>query len=334
MNKYYKKKYYKLIILIIFALALGSYVYILEYKKEDPKQKVMQSVFTDFKKDDISEIHIKTKDNEINLAKGDNDWQVVYDNGKEFPVKEIYIDMIFNNLSDIEQGEIISVNMEKLEDFNLTEDKGVSVEMKDEKGNVVYNFMIGKFGVRYDTSYLKLNSKDKVLLVGKNLNNYFNRGDETSWRERRLFADKTQSDLESLEVVYKDKTDKQNIEKNIINKYSLYKKEKEWFLDKDYKNLANKDKVDEILSVLFALNAKDFILKDFDFNKNGLTQNTALIKMNLKYNNDQSQTLLVGNQDKENGYYARFLENEEVIYIIPDNISEFKKDKKMLKAEK
>ena len=325
MDKYHKNKYIKLVVLIVFALALGGYIYSVQYRQKDPKEQVMYPVFKDFKKDDINKIYINYQKEEINLVKNEDAWGVLYDNGKNFPAKDIYLSMIFENIVDIEEGEIASKNIENLQDFNLTEDSAVIVKMKDKDDNIIYDFLIGKFGARYDTSYFKFADDDKVLLVAKNLNSYFNRGDETNWRERRLFIEKKKEDLKNLQVSYSSEGVQENTDsEKAEQEYNLWQQDNKWFLDSEFNQSAKQDKVEEIMSVLFSLNAKDFVLEEIDLNQKGLNQENAFLKITLNYNDDSQEILLIGQKQDDDSYLARFLARSEVIYLLPKNVEQLK----------
>ncbi|MFC1598697.1 DUF4340 domain-containing protein [Patescibacteria group bacterium] len=97
------------------------------------------------------------------------------------PANEALIQNLIESLTELNSGTIVSRNLEKLDNFGLTEEKVVNLKLINDQGITIIELMVGKLGgAAYTQTYVKQNNSANILLVDQNLISLVNQQD---WKQ-------------------------------------------------------------------------------------------------------------------------------------------------------
>ncbi len=305
----------KILFLVSLAILLIGYIWYFSPEKqaEREKQQGQVQIFTEFNQDVISKIAVKKKDDEVVLVKDNNQWFVEYGAAERYPILQIYLDNAFKVLKELKAGDVVSLNKENYESFDLTEEKAVAVNFyQDALEQPVYEIYIGKAGPVYPSSYLRIKERDEVILVSQALRVLLDRG-KSGWRDKTVLKI-ARADAESYTFSIPSK-----------GKFALALENNEWQVKYPVAVRADQYLADRLFNTAGELTAADFVLQNEsqDLKKLGLAEGRESLRVAFKLKDGQEKILLVGKKD-EGLYYARVIGNN-IIYKIGSEIEIFTK---------
>jgi len=235
-----------------------------------------------------------TKSNKTTVLENKNNQWLINLNGKDFPADKQYTDKLIKDLGDAAKKdlELVSSNKDRQVDFE-TNNLGVKIKLTTDSKTL--EFIIGKMGNDFNSTYLaKINSPETYLLAL----NLRESADVPEWRDLTIFtADKT---------VY-NKIRLQYPGQEIL----LEKNDKGWSATKPKKITVNTDKVDKILTIMSALRAEE--IPEQTFKGTGLEKNLIIIQAT---GDNLDNTLMIGdNAPGKELYYAKRGDSDR-IYLI------------------
>ncbi len=143
----------------------------------------------------VAEIVVTHQQDTLHLVKRQDTWLVEVDSAVYRPASENRIRTWLKTMSEARYLKI-SQNPEKLDLFQVTDEKGIRVRYLDHRGRVLADFYVGKMGPDFTTSYVRAANENTVYLAEPGFRNVFPTRVE-AWRERRLLPG-----VKPEEVVY------------------------------------------------------------------------------------------------------------------------------------
>jgi hypothetical protein len=177
--------------------------------------ELVQNVVFGFSADDVQQIEIykETSGNtaQIKLIKTDKVWRMPsYFNAKGSKSK---IDKLLADVLEM-TGKVRSSDPKHLETYQITDEQGIHLILKDMAQKPLANLLIGKRSEDSNSGFVRISEKDKVYAVDKNLLSSLSIYGEvdtvsvlkqSSWVELQA-VDKNQDDYNEVALVSKGKT--------------------------------------------------------------------------------------------------------------------------------
>jgi len=289
---------------IFIALLIVAFVYdpILRWKDSLNKPDNFLSAMKDF--DEANKMEVKKDGVVVVLEKDSKGWRV--SSTKDFYVADDLVATIKNNLKDAAEGdmELVSDNGDRKNDFE-TGDNGVEVKIfKDD--SLLSEFVVGKAGYNYTSSYVSRVGGDETFLINSNLNVAFAHDD---WYDKTIFN----SDPESVSKIrFQYPTREFTVERTITDVEGGEKEFEDWTGTLPYKFDVDQDKVEEVLDVMTSLSAID--IPEQKFENSGLGEHSIIIQAT---GDGVDNTLMIGGtfEGDEEKYYAKKGDSDN-IYLI------------------
>ncbi|MFH0814278.1 MAG: DUF4340 domain-containing protein [Pseudomonadota bacterium] len=307
-----------LIILIIFA----TLVLIIERPFENKAMKMREEalpLFPELQLEKVKKLLVRKSDNTtITLKNQDNVWYVV--DKEDYPADPQAIDEAITKLRDLKKFNLVSSKKDKHALFEVKEGVGMEVIAFGAEDKKVADLLIGKAGPDLFSTYIRKADSDEVFLYGEYLKGQFDR-EVNTWRDKTIFAFNP-DDATQLTMVHKD-------EATVLSKDT----KGNWQMEKPISSLAEKTKVEEVLSMLSTLRASDIAAEEA-FKDSGLDQPEYQISVKLK--DDQKKTLYIGNKKEDRFYYAKSDEKNYLYFLyksIVEKLTPSVKDLEKAKTE-
>src|SRR5215210_6880721 len=298
-----------LIVLILIAAGLGSYLYFVEMKREpgDPAEK-KPKVFS-VEADKIDELTIKSESGDrTTLKKNGKDWQVVSpaDSGPA-AVDQAEVSGITTNLATLEQQRVVEEKAEKAEDLKEFGLATPRIEVGFKADGVEQKLQIGSKTPTGSDLYAKLDGQSKVFLISSFLESTFNRKpfDLRDKSALKIDADK----VDSVEVTTKDGT------------VHFGKVNADWKLLSPAENRADAVLIGGLVSRLGSLQMKS-MAPATDLKTYGLDIPAATVRVG---SGSSQATLLIGKAGEEGTVYAKDASRPAVFTIESSIADELKK---------
>ena len=287
----------------------------------------VQTIVFGVSKEDVKGIEIykeSTEDKPIKLAlkKQEDQWYLT----TKFNCKaqESAINRLLDAVLEM-TGKVRSTDPKHLKKYQITDEQGIHLIIKDETEKTLANLIIGKKGEEYNTGFVRFAGKDKVYFVDKNvLSNLSVHGDidTLSVLKDNSFVDlqAVEQDKDKLEMVALIHKGKQMIIKKVereveVEKDSVKTTEKQdvWILLKGKKEVdLEKKEVDNFLRDVTKIRAQKVVDRIgnslADLNKNskyGLSRPANVVVFKEK-GSDQQQNVIMGKEyEKDKGYFMQ-----------------------------
>jgi hypothetical protein len=194
---------------------------------------------------------------------------------------------------------LISVSPEKHAEFQV-DTTGFTVRMTQGTKSLA-EFIVGKPGPDYMSTYIRPKSSDKVYLVPAYLRTAVDRGPET-WRNRTIL------ELDQAKIAsYTTRNAKETV---TVEKGA----DGQWSITAPAPDKARSDLVSMVLRSLATLRASSFADSTVTGTSSGLDADTTALV--VKTDDGTSYTVHVGTTNKSNQSYAR-KDGDPVIYLVP-----------------
>jgi len=232
--------------------------------------------------EEISRIKVAQVGTETNLEKDSKGWKVA--GTKDFYVKTAVADNLLSSLKDAGEAdlEVVSENKDKKNEFQ-TDQSGIQVKLFQGEDEVK-NFIIGKIGPDFNSSYISKPDTDKTYLLKVNLFSPFN---QAEWRDKIIFF----SDKEKItRIRFQYPT----------REFTIEKKDDKWQGTIPYGFTVSLEKIEEILNIMSELDAVS--IPEQDFSKSGLDQHLAIVQA---IGEGINNTIMIGTVNENDLYYAK-----------------------------
>ncbi len=297
-----------LILGIIFVILLGlafAYKPFLEWRE---KRGEPDNFFAKINFDDINKIEINGDEDVILVREGDK-WRI--DGTKDFYLNSGRADSIKNAFKDARESslEIVSENKDKKGQF-LTNEEGVGVKFY-KNNKLALDFIVGKTGNDFTSTYVSREGIDKTYLVKANLYNAFSHND---WYDKTIFS-ASKDKINKIRMQYPD-------HEFTMEKVKNGDKE-EWQGTLPYKFKVSEEKVNKILNIMTSLRATR--IPEQKFEGTGLEKHLIIVEAS---GDDVDNILMVGDAYKdgeEELYYAKKGDSDNIYLITKEQRDELNK---------
>jgi hypothetical protein len=199
-------------------------------------------------------------------------------------LKKSVADNLIGSLKEAGKSELelVSSNKEKKSEFEADE-SGTAVKIY-EGDNLKADFIVGKFGSDFASSYISRPGADSTYRVKGGLSGAIN---QSEWRDTAIFS----SDKEKINKIRFQYPARQ---------FTVEKKDGEWKGTIPYGFKVNKDKIDKILNIMSNLTTTE--IPEQNFAGTGLEKNNIIIQATGE---GVDNTLMVGDVNGKDLYYAK-----------------------------
>ena len=301
----------KTLFLFILLVLLGLFAW-MDRPKPDVKPS---SLFPEFTTDAATLINVHNKGENVILAKTDKEWKVGDDKG--FPVDSELIKKALDSIAELKKAKnMVSRNPESQKIYEVDPNQGIEVKVSDSKKKFLADFLVGKTGPDYMSTYLRKAGSNEVLLCeGYHLRSAFSRTTK-NWYDVSV-CKFTPEEIAKITIVTADK------------KLTLKKDHDTWQLIDPNQAPANKNLADDIANTLSRLRAIDLAREEKDkLAEYELSPPARQITVSL--NDGTEKKISIGKKNDQNQYYVKA--DKEVIYLVSQyNVDKFNKTFEELK---
>ncbi len=278
------------VFLLLFIIA--GYPFWQSKIKLGKKEKKYEEInFVQFNKDNTDKVIIKSKSEEVQLVKKENQWNV-----NDYPASQQQIESFFNSLANAEIETLASKNPDNQASFDISADNGVMLTLTGRFGEAIY--LIGKTGPDYNSFYASLKDSNNIYLVKGDLKQKLITT-SSRWRDKTV-VNISQEKIAKIEVSGKSQF---SISKN---------KEGKWEIDKaGVKKILEDDKSTNILSRFSPLDADSF-LTDNEAKEFNLAREKTTVKIFDSESKILAELILI---EKNSDWWVG-LPNKEEKYLI------------------
>jgi len=283
--------------ILIIAVAV-AYFALKRERFEEPAKTTTGLMYPGFDRSAVNQITIKSPTSEAQLLRVDGEWKVS-DQGQQYPADQKAIDSLFEKVEGFTTTEVVAEKPENRALFQVDE-QGASVVITASDGTVIADFIIGKNGPDYLSTYVRQQNSDQVYLISQFIKSFFDKP-ANSWKDRTLL----------------------NVEKEQIAEFSVQTKDKpalrlkqtnnEWDIIEPETAKADIKAVERIVNGFRNFAASEFS-PDSDPAVTGLE--SPALTLTVKKIDGTEQTVLFGNEKESKGVYAK-AQGSEWIYIVP-----------------
>ena len=315
------KKNFTLAIILVCLIAV-AYFYKGPLKEWREKGSNSDNFLSGVEIDEIDSMEITKNGNTTKLERtgdfyADSDivkWKIA--GTKDFFVEVSLAGEIINSLKEANDTTIeeISNNKDKKSDFETNEELGVKLTLFKENEKAL-EFLIGKLGYDFNSSYISELNSDSTYLIPINLS-LFNRSD---WYDKTIIS-------MNMEMITKLRF--QYLDRQFTMEKKVPASEEEgviWQGIEPYTFNVNTDKINEILNIFSNLTA--ISIPEQNFEGTGLEKNSIIIQATGE---GIDSTLMIGDKDEENNYYAIKIGSDNIYLITEDQENTFDIDIKDL----
>jgi hypothetical protein len=235
-------KFKTTIILFAVFLALLAFVLLFEYKgkgEKDEEEKLLA-----LSSDDIQKATFKKEDETFTFQK-DEEGEWLITEPLEAKADKYEVDRLADDFSNLKIERVVEEVPEELEKYGIPQ-KEISLWFKDKDEPI--KILIGMENPLGNTFFAKRDDETRVVLIPSNLKNLIEKN-LFDFREKNIFKFET-DDVKSVKLLAKK------------TKWEASKKGEEWFFKNPVNALAQSSKIDNILSSLSSLKAKEFVSEE------------------------------------------------------------------------
>jgi len=307
-------KFKTTIILFAVFLVLLAFVLFFEFKgmsEKDEGEKLLA-----LSSDDVQKITFKKEDETISFQK-DEEGEWLITEPLEAKADKYEVDRLADDFSNLIIERVVEEEPEELEKYGIPQ-KEISLWFKDK--NKPVKILIGMENTLGNTFFAKRDDETRVVLIPSSLKSLMEKS-LFDFREKNIFKFEA-DDVKSVKLRAKKTL------------WVASKKGEEWFFRNPVKALARTSKIDEILSSLSNLKAKEFVSeekKKGDVKKYGLDRPEYEITLGMPLENKEVTFSLHKEEDK---LYATTSLSTKIVETEDSLLSELEKEAEELREKK
>ena len=307
-------KFKTTIILFTIFIVLLAFVLLFEYKgmgEKDEEEKLLA-----LSSDDVQKVTFKKEDETIIFQK-DEEGEWLITEPLEAKADKYEVDRLADDFSDLRIERVVEEEPEELEKYGIPQ-KEMSLWFKDKDKPI--KILIGMENPLGNTFFAKREDETRVVLIPSNLKNLMEKS-LFDFREKNIFKFEI-DDVKSVKLRAKK------------TRWEASKKEEEWFFKNPVNALAKSSKIDNILSSLSSLKAKEFVSEEKnkgDVKKYGLDHPEYEITLGMPLENQEVTFSLHKEEDK---LYATTSLSTKIVEAEDSLLSELEKEAEELREKK
>ena len=306
-------KFKTTIILFAVFIVLLAFVLFFEYKgmgEKDEEEKLLA-----LSSDDVEKITFKREDETITFQKDEKgEWLIT--EPLEAKADKYEVDRLADDFSGLRIERVVEEVPEEIEKYGIPQ-KEISLWFKDK--NEPVKILIGMENPLGNTFFAKRNDETRVVLIPSHLKSLMEKS-LFDFREKNIFKFEI-DDVKSVKLRAKK------------TRWEASKKEEEWFFKNPLNALAKSSKIDDILSSLSGLKAKEFVSeekKKDDGKKYGLDHPEYKITLVMPLENQEVTFFLHKEEDK---LYATTSLSTKIVETEDSLLSDLEKEAEELREK-
>jgi hypothetical protein len=291
----------KTLFLFILLVLLGIFAW-MDRPKPDVKPS---SLFPEFTTDAATLINIHNKGENVTLAKSDKDWKI--GDAKGFPVDPELIKKALDSIAELKKAKnMVSNNPESQKIYEVDPNRGIEVKVSDGKKKLLADFLVGKTGPDFMSTYLRKAGSNEVFQCdGYHLRSAFSRTVK-NWYDVNV-CKFTPEEIAKITIATADK------------KLTLKKDHDAWQLIDPNQAPAKKNLADDIANTLSRLRAIDLATVEKDkLAEYELSPPARQVTVSL--NDGTEKKISIGKKNDQNQYYVKADKQgapvAEIIYLV------------------
>ncbi len=274
-------KFKTTIILFAIFLVLLAFVLLFEFKgkgEKDEEEKLLA-----LSSDDVQKVTLKKENETIAFQKNEEgEWLIT--EPLEAKADKYEVDRLADDFSNLKIERVVEEVPEELEKYGIPQ-KEISLWFKDKDKPI--KILIGMENPLGNTFFAKRDDETRIVLIPSNLKSLMEKS-LFDFREKNIFKFEA-DDVKSVKLRAKKTL------------WMASKKGEEWFFRNPVNALAKKSKIDDILSSLSGLKAKEFVSeekKEDDVKKYGLDRPEYEITLGMPLENQEVTFTFHKEEDK------------------------------------
>ncbi len=307
-------KFKTTIILFAIFLVLLAFVLFFEYKgmgEKDEEEKLLA-----LSSDDVQKITFKKEDETISFQK-DEEGEWLITEPLDAKADKYEVDRLASGFSDLNIERVVDEEPEELEKYGIPQ-KEISLWFKDKDEPV--KILIGMENPLGNTFFAKRDDETKVVLIPSHLKSLMEKS-LFDFREKNIFKFEAE-DVKTVKLRAKQ------------TRWQASKKGEEWFFKNPVNALAQSSEIDDILSSLSNLKAKEFMSeekKKDDIKEYGLDRPEFEIIIGMPLANQEVTFSLHKEEDK---LYATTSLSPKIVEAEDSLLSDLEKEAEELRENK
>jgi hypothetical protein len=306
-------KFKTTIILFAIFLVILAFVLLFEYKgkgakDEDEKLLALSS-------DDVQKVTFKKENETISFQKNEEgEWLIT--EPLEAKADKYEADRFASDFSDLKIERVVEEEPEELEKYGIPQ-KDISLWFKDKEKPI--KILIGMENPLDQTFFTKRDDETRVVLIPSSLKTLMEKT-LFDFREKNIFKFEA-DDVKSVKLQARK------------TRWEASKKGEEWFFNNPVNALAQSSKIDNILSSLSSLKAKEFISeekKKDDVKKYGLDRPEYEITLGMPLENQEVTFSFHKEEDK---LYATTSLSTKIVATEDSLLSDLEKEAEQLREK-
>lgn len=178
-----------LLIAIVVLGLLYLYATLSEQTIEARKSAELKPFFPEITESNLGFVRFEKNGKKIELKKEGDKWLVKLSENRWFPVNPMDARDLVDYFVGLEPAELISEGKEKLEKFELTEEKALKVSLgKSPEDKNLSRIYLGKAGPDFSSTYAVKPGEAKIYLISENKNSFWQR-EPKAWRDNYPFRE-------------------------------------------------------------------------------------------------------------------------------------------------
>lgn len=301
--------------LILFAIFLALLAFVLFFEFKGKGEKEEEEKLVALSSGDVQKITFKKEDETIIFQK-DEEGEWLITEPLEAKADKYEVDRLADDFSDLKIERVVEEEPEELEKYEIPK-KEISLWFKDKDKPV--KILVGMENPLDNTFFAKRDDETRVVLIPSHLKSLMEKS-LFDFREKNIFKFET-DDVKSVKLRAKK------------TRWEASKKEEEWFLKKPVEALAKTSKIDNILSSLSNLKAKEFVSeekKKDEIKKYGLDHPDYKITLTMPTENQEVTFSLHKEEDK---LYATTSLSSKIVEAEDSLLSDLEKEAEELREK-
>lgn len=269
--------------IILFAVFLVLLAFVLFFEFKGKGEKNEEEKLLALSSDDVQKVTLK-KENETIAFQKDEQGEWLITEPLEAKADKYEVDRLADDFSNLKIERVVEEEPEELEKFGIPQ-KEISLWFKDKDKPI--KILVGSENPLDNTFFAKRDDETRVVLIPSSLKSLMEKS-LFDFREKNIFKFET-DDVKSLKLRAKK------------TRWVASKKGEEWFFRNPVNALAQSSKIDNILSSLSSLKAKEFVSeekKKDDVKKYSLDRPEYEITLGMPLENQEVTFSLHKEEDK------------------------------------
>ena len=304
-------------ILLVLLIIISATIYFMFKGSDEQKDKTIKqstSLFPGYESKDVTKLKLDKQAQHIEVSLIDGEWKVTSD--KNSPADTKLVKEAIDKVKKFKVKDILSTNPKKQTTFEVDKETGLLVSLYDSSDNPLASFYVGKNGPYYNSTFLRKEGSNEVILINENLRALFTPWNG-KWVDRTIFNFEPDT-IEKFSLI----TDKSTISFEKDNGGQWIGVEPEPFTPKEVE-------IKRMTRAFSSLKTNEYA-KPEDVDNESFSNPAITVKAVLNNGEEKILTIAVHDEEKKQ-YFAQTNTSDFTYLIVEYRVNMFKKDFDMLK---